>query len=137
MSENYRDKEKMNIYIYLVGRAAEPGVPGGAAVPEGVLDAENGDVLRQLRRVLATTAAAVIFSIVEGGDNGFLCLLLGQHCFLDSHFQKGFRQIWQNTRKKKKEKKTKRSMRQRKIHPFFQEKEKNKTQIQNKKRETK
>lgn len=106
------------MYTYLIGRAAEPGVPGGAAVPEGVLHAENGDVLRQLRRVLA--AAAVIFGIVEGGDNGFLCLLLGQHCFFDSHFQKGFRQIWKNTRRIKQ----KRSMRQRKIHPLLPRKRK-------------
>ncbi|GER41521.1 single-stranded DNA-binding protein [Striga asiatica] len=43
---------------YLIGSATEPGVPGGATVPEHVFYAENGQLLRVVGGILATSAAS-------------------------------------------------------------------------------
>lgn len=71
------------VCMYLIGGAAEPGIPGGAAVPEEVTHAENGVILRLLLVILsaAAAAAAVVFGFGEAGDNSFLCLTLRRHCF--------------------------------------------------------
>lgn len=61
----------------MIGSTAEPGIPGGAAVPEEVFHAENRVVVIHL----LATSAAVMLGIVGAGDNSFLCLLLGRHCF--------------------------------------------------------
>lgn len=72
-------RESLWLITYLIGSTAEPGIPGGAAVPEEVFHAENGVVII---RLLATSAAAaaVMLGIVGSGDNSFLCLPLGRHC---------------------------------------------------------
>lgn len=68
------------VFTYLVGRAAEPGIPGGAAVPEEVAHAERV-VLLLLLEPAAAAAAAVVFGFAQAGDYSFLCLLMGRHCF--------------------------------------------------------
>lgn len=67
----------INVDIYLIGSATEPGIPGGTAVPEHASDAEHGVLLH----FLLLLAAAIVFSFIEVGDNSFLCLFLGRHCF--------------------------------------------------------
>lgn len=52
---------------YLIGRATEPGIPGGAAVPEEVTHAEAGVFL-------------LLLLVVFGSDDSFF-LCLPRHCF--------------------------------------------------------
>lgn len=65
---------------YLIGSAAEPGIPSGATMPEKALHAEHGVLLLLFIFSPFFFASSFMFSLAKVGNYCFFCLLLWQHC---------------------------------------------------------